>query len=178
MPSSRSGSHSLTLITVGGKPATSPAVANDGQASGLPSLKASIPYPTVPRLLCRSSRMPLFSVEDGHSGVGHCPLMYGHSAYRPLTSPRSPSRLSFRPVASVRLPPPLSPATMIRAGSMPRRSALATTHLSPDTQSSSPAGNGATSGTDDGDTQLRKSTMTTATPLAAMIFPQPRYMPS
>ncbi len=32
--------------------------------------------------------------------------------------PRSPSCLSLRPVASVRLPPPLSPATMMRSGLM------------------------------------------------------------
>jgi hypothetical protein len=43
MPSSRSESHSLTLITVGGKPSTSAAVANDGQASGLRASKASMP---------------------------------------------------------------------------------------------------------------------------------------
>src|ERR1700761_7582904 len=118
--------------------------------------------------------MPLFSVDDGFSGSGHWPAMYGHSAYRPLISPRSPSRLSLRPVARVRLPPPLSPATTMRAGLMPRWPALATVHFSPDTQSLSPAGNGATSGTDDGDTELRKSTITTATPLAAMSLPQPR----
>src|SRR5215472_2903458 len=122
--------------------------------------------------------MPLFSVEDGHSGVGHSPRMYGHSAYRPLIRPSSPSCLSLRPVASVRLPPPLSPATTTRAGSIARCPALATTHFSPDTQSLRPAGNGATSGTDEGATALRKSTITTATPLAAMILPQPRYMPS
>ena len=37
MPSSRSGSHSLTLMTVGGKSVTSSSVANDGHASGLPA---------------------------------------------------------------------------------------------------------------------------------------------
>ena len=67
---------------------------------------------------------------------------------------------------------------MIRAGSMARSAALATTHFRPETQSLRPAGNGATSGTEDATTALRKSTMTTATPFAAMIFPQPRYMPS
>src|ERR1700761_708005 len=118
--------------------------------------------------------MPLFSVEDGFSGVGHCPAMYGHSAYRPRTSPRSPSCFSFKPRARVRLPPPLEPETVIRAGSIPRRAALAAVHFNPDTQSLSPAGNGATSGTDDGETELRKSTITTATPLAAMSLPQPR----
>src|SRR5215469_10027887 len=122
--------------------------------------------------------MPLFSREEGHSGVGHWPAMYGHSAYRPLIRPSSPPCFSLRPVASVRLPPPLSPATMTRAGSILSSPALAMTHFNPDAQSLSPAGNGATSGTDDGVTELRKSTMTTATPLAAMILPQPRYMPS
>src|ERR1700727_1213783 len=112
--------------------------------------------------------MPLFSVDDGASGVGHWPAMYGHIAYRPLMRPRSPSCLSLRPVARVRLPPPLSPATTMRAGSMPSCAALATTHFSPDTQSLSPAGKGATSGTDEGTTQLRKSTITTATPFAAL----------
>src|SRR6185437_13926368 len=130
------------------------------------------------RLLCRSSRMPLFWDDDGHSGVGHWPRMYGHSAYRPLIRPRSPSCLSLRPVASVRLPPPLSPATTTRPGSMLSCPALATVHFRPDTQSLRPAGNGATSGTDDATTELRKSTITTATPSAAMSFPQPRYMPS
>jgi len=61
---------------------------------------------------------------------------------------------------------------------MPSCSALPTTHLSPETQSFNPAGNGATSGTDEAATELRKSTMTTATPLAAISFPHPRYMPS
>jgi len=37
------GSHSLTLITVGGKPATSSTVANDGHASGLRASNASMP---------------------------------------------------------------------------------------------------------------------------------------
>src|SRR5215467_6523269 len=131
-----------------------------------------------PRLLCSSSKIPLFSADEGHSEVGHCPAMYGHSAYMPLMRPRSPSRFSFSPVARVRLPPPLSPATMMRDESMPRCSAFAATHLRPETQSFSPAGNGATSGTDDGVTLLRKSTITTATPLAAMSFPHPRYIPS
>src|ERR1700760_2064245 len=116
--------------------------------------------------------MPLFSVEDGFSGVGHWPAMYGQSAYRPRTSPRSPSCLSLSPRARVRLPPPLEPDTVMRSGSIPRCAALAAVHFSPDTQSLSPAGNGATSGTDDGETELRKSTMTTATPLAAMSRPQ------
>ena len=61
---------------------------------------------------------------------------------------------------------------------MARWAALAMTHLRPETQSFRPAGKGATSGTEDGTTALRKSTMTTATPLAATSFPQPRYMPS
>ena len=43
IPSSRSGSHSLTLTTVGGKPATSSTLAKDGHARGLPSLNASMP---------------------------------------------------------------------------------------------------------------------------------------
>ena len=48
-----------------------------------------------------------------------------------------------------------------------------------DTEDAAPsAGNGATSGTDEGKTELRKSTITTATPLAAMILPQPRKLPS
>ena len=47
-----------------------------------------------------------------------------------------------------------------------------------DTQSFSPAGNGATSGADDGVRQLRKSTMATATPWSAMMRPHDRYMPS
>ena len=48
----------------------------------------------------------------------------------------------------------------------------------PETQSLSPAGNGSISGADEATTQLRKSTMTTQTPLAAMSLPQPRYIPS
>jgi hypothetical protein len=123
-------------------------------------------------------KMPSFSVEDGESGVGHWPLMNGAIAYRPLIRPSSPSRLSFSPVARARFPPPLSPATITRPGSMARRPALAITHFRPETQSFSPAGNGATSGTEDGTIALRKSTMTTATPLAAMSFPHPRNIPS
>src|ERR1700722_3168850 len=117
--------------------------------------------------------MPLFSVEDGFSGVGHWPAMYGHSAYRPLIRPRSPSRLSASPVARVRLPPPLEPATVMRPGSIPRCPALAAVHFSPDPHSLSPAGNGATPGPADGDPELRKSTIPTAPPLAAMSLPQP-----
>jgi hypothetical protein len=52
------------------------------------------------------------------------------------------------------------------------------THFRPETQSFRPAGNGATSGTEDGTTALRKSTMTTATPFPAMSFPHHRNMPS
>ena len=66
----------------------------------------------------------------------------------------------------------------MRAGSIPSSPACSTTQCRPDTQSLRPAGNGATSGADDATTQLRKSTMTTATPLAAMSLPQPRYIPS
>ena len=69
-----------------------------------------------PWLLCRSSRMPLFSVDDGFCGNGHMPAMYGHSAYSPRIRCSAPSRFSWSPVASVRLPPPLSPATMMRCG--------------------------------------------------------------
>src|SRR5215469_697924 len=67
MPSSRSGSHSLTLMIVGGDPATSSVVANDGQASGLRPVKASIPYPTAPRLLC--GRHLLWTVDANHFEV-------------------------------------------------------------------------------------------------------------
>jgi hypothetical protein len=72
------------------------------------------------------------------------------------------------PTAKVRLPPPLSPAMMMRFGSMARLVALACTHLRPEMQSFKPAGNGAISGTEEGCTELRKSTMATATPLAAI----------
>ena len=89
-------------------------------------------------------------------------------------SPRSPSRLSRMPVASVRLPPPLSPATTIRPGSIPNREACSATHRNPDTQSFKPAGYGATSSAVEGSMELRKSTMATATPWAAMILPQAR----
>ena len=81
-------------------------------------------------------------------------------------------------MAKVRFPPPLSPATTIRAGSIPSSAAWAAVQRRPDTQSLRPAGKGATSGADEGVRQLRKSTITTATPLAAMSFPQPRYIPS
>ena len=63
-------------------------------------------------------------------------------------------------------------------GSMPSSSAPATMKRRPDTQSFSPAGNGATSGEDDGVVQLRKSIIATATPCWAMIRPHDRYMPS
>ena len=99
--------------------------------------------------------------------------MNGAIAYRPLIRPSSPSRLSFSPVAGVRFPPSLSPATITWPASIASRAALAMTHFRPDTQSFRPAGNGATSGTEDGTTALRKSTMTTATPLAAISLPQP-----
>ena len=47
-------------------------------------------------------------------------------------------------------------------------------HFTPDTQSSSPAGYGATSGAELGVMAFRKSTIATVTPCAAMIFPQAR----
>ena len=43
MPSSRRGSHSLTLIMVGGKPRTSSTVAKPGQARGFFASKCSMP---------------------------------------------------------------------------------------------------------------------------------------
>ena len=76
------------------------------------------------------------------------------------------------------MPPPLSPATTIRSGSMFSLAALAFTHFSPETQSFRPAGKGSTSGAEEAVRQLRKSTMATATPMEAMIRPQERYMPS
>ena len=57
---------------------------------------------------------------------------------------------------------------------MPSPLAFATTHFKPDTQSLRPAGNGPISGTEDGVSALRKSTIATATPRAAMILPQAR----
>ena len=116
-------------------------------------------------------------MEDGNRSCGQLPAMYGHMAYSPRMSPSSPSRFSLSPVARVRFPPPLSPATIRWSGSMPSSPAWACTHLRPDTQSFRPAGNGSTSGTEDGDTQLRKSTIATATPWLAMSRPHDRYMP-
>ena len=86
----------------------------------------------------------------------------------------SPSRNSLRPVARVRFPPPLSPATMTRDALMPNSAAFPATHFRPETQSLRPAGNGSISGTEEGVSALRKSTIATATPRAAMILPQAR----
>ena len=72
------------------------------------------------------------------------------------------------------MPPPLSPATITRVGSIPSIAALAITHFRPDTQSFRPAGYGATSGTADGKIALRNSTIATATPPWAIIFPHAR----
>ena len=66
----------------------------------------------------------------------------------------SPSRFSLSPVASVRLPPPLSPATIRWSTSIPSSPACSRTHFSPATQSFSPAGNGATSGADEADERI------------------------
>ena len=55
---------------------------------------------------------------------------------------------------------------------MPNSSAWEINQCSPDTQSFNPAGYGAISGADDGITQLRKSTIATATPWFAIIRPQ------
>src|SRR3546814_19992219 len=85
----------------------------------------------------------------------------------PLIKLTSPSSSSLIPVANVRLPPPLSPATTILSASIPSALALRLTHLSPETQALRPAGNGAISGADDGRRALRKSTIATATPRAA-----------
>ena len=51
---------------------------------------------------------------------------------------------------------------------------LEATRFKPETQSLRPAGNGPISGTEDGVSALRKSTIATATPRAAMILPQAR----
>ena len=59
--------------------------------------------------------MPLFSVDDGMPVVRPAVRRCTGTARRGRwISPRSPSCLSLRPVASVRFPPPLSPATMMR----------------------------------------------------------------
>ena len=78
------------------------------------------------------------------------------------------------PVAKARLPPPLSPAMMIRPTSTFSFSAFAASQYRPLTQSFKPAGNGATSGAEDGVSALRKSTIATATPRPAMTRPQAR----
>ena len=98
--------------------------------------------------------------------------MYGHSAYKPCTKSICPCLNRVMPVANVRFPPPLSPEIIILPGSMAKASAWATSQCKPDTQSFSPAGKGATSGAEDGLTALRKSTMATATPFAAIMRPQ------
>ena len=53
------------------------------------------------------------------------------------------------PRASVRLPPPLSPATTIRPASIPSAAAFAANHLTPATQSLRPPGYGTTSGAEE-----------------------------
>ena len=55
---------------------------------------------------------------------------------------------------------------------MPNSSALEISQRRPDMQSFSPAGYGSISGADEDVTQLRKSTIVTATPWLAIIRPQ------
>ena len=72
----------------------------------------------------------------------------------------------------IRFPPPLSPAITICPLSIFKSSEFSCTHLIPDTQSLSPAGNGATSGAEEAHMQFLKSTMATATPFLAIHLPQ------
>ena len=123
--------------------------------------------------------MPLFSIDDGKRSCGQLP------------GDVRAQRVEAADQADVAVLPQLQPGgqgevaaaalagdDQACAGSMPSSSACACTHFRPDTQSFRPAGNGATSGADDGVTQLRKSTIATATPWLAMIRPHERYMPS
>ena len=87
----------------------------------------------------------------------------------------SPSCLSLRPVAIVKLPPPLSPAMIIFSLSVLSSSALACTHFNPETQSFRPAGKGSISGAEEGHMAFLKSTIATASPCLAMHLPQAAY---
>ena len=62
----------------------------------------------------------------------------------------------------------------MRLASIPRVPAFSDSHFTPDTQSFRPAGKGSTSGTEEGESALRKSIIATATPWAAMILPHAR----
>ena len=67
------------------------------------------------------------------------------------------------PVAKVKFPPPLSPATTILVLSILKDSLFSCNHSTPEIQSFSPAGNGATSLTEEGIVAFLKSTIATAT---------------
>ena len=123
--------------------------------------------------------MPLFSVDDGLSGVRPLPGDVGAERVEALDQAEFAVPLEFQPggqgqIAAAAL---AGDDDALRVDAQVRRRARPPT-CSPDTQSFSPAGNGATSGAEEATTQLRKSTMTTATPLAAMSLAQPRYIPS
>ena len=179
MPSSRSGSHSLTLITVGGKPCDV-----RGGREGRPGQRVALGEGLDPV----ADRAAVVVQVEQDAVV----LRRGRALRRrPLARDVGAQRVEALDEAelAVLLQLEAGGERQVAAAALARdddagrvdvevRRRWPTTHFSPDTQSLSPAGNGATSGTDDGTTELRKSTITTATPLAAMILPQPRYMPS
>src|SRR5580658_5964135 len=79
MPSSSNGSHSLTLMTVGGRPSTCSRLAKLGQARGLRALKAFGPGRSgkreqSPRALIRFLRVTNLSArfheQDRNGGLG------------------------------------------------------------------------------------------------------------
>ena len=125
-----------------------------------------MPYATAPRLWCRSRRMPSFSIDDGNRSCGQRPAMYGHSAYSPRTSPDV--AVAQQPHAGGERQIPAAALTgdddAVRVDAE-LRAACSTVQRTPATQSFSPAGNGSTSGADDGVRQLRKSIIATATSL-------------
>ena len=117
--------------------------------------------------------MPFSSVDDGFSGNGHGRRLGTQEVEATdevdVAVACQAERGGEREVASSALsrhddPTRVDTEHLVVGGHPP----------TPDTQSLSPAGKGATSGADDGSRALRKSTMATATPWPAMICPQAR----
>ena len=178
MPSSRRGSHSLTLMTVGGKPRDVVDLREARPGEGIARLEGLDAVAHRAAVVVQAEQDAL--VLDARGGVGGGPLPGDVGAQRVEALDEAEVAVALEGEAGGQGE---VPATALAGDDDPSGidaevvGVRTRPSADPDKQSLSPAGKGATSGADEGTTQLRKSGITTATPLAAMIRPQARYMP-
>ena len=179
MPSSRSGSHSLTTMNVGGSPATSASVANSGHASGLRASNSSIPYPIAPRLPCTEMRMPF--VLRGRRQTVLRPLAGDVRAQRVQAADQPDVAVGEQLQAGGQRE--VAAAALAGDHDVRRRRCRVRQRCRPATSGrtrSRPGRRGTVRprAPHDGVSALRNSTIATATPSAAIVLPHARYMPS